>query len=79
MQQRKTKRNNIIIVLGTLLIFFATSYLIFNHLSNERLKRQDNNKVEEFFEVENEEIEEVVEEPKEEQKEEKEKIRAGYI
>lgn len=71
MQQRKTKRNNILFVIGTLLIFFATSYLIFNHFSNQRLKQQDNDKVEEFFEVENEEIEEVeevIEEPKEEPK-----------
>ena len=33
MQQRKTKRNNIFIVAGTLLIFFATSYA--NSISSE--------------------------------------------
>lgn len=79
MQQRKTKRNNIFIVVGTLLIFFATSYLIFNYYSNERLKQQDNDKVEEFFEVEEEEIEEVVEEVGEEPKEEKQQINYDYI
>lgn len=79
MQRRKTKRNNIFIVVGTLLIFFATSYLIFNYYSNERLKQQDNDKVEEFFEVEEEEIEEVVEEVVEEPKEEKQQINYDYI
>ena len=79
MQRRKTKRNNIFIVVGTLLIFFATSYLIFNYYSNERLKQQDNDKVEEFFEVEEEKIEEVVEEVVEEPKEGKQQINYDYI
>ena len=79
MQQRKTKRNNIIIVLGTLLIFSATSYLIFNHLSNERLKQKDNNKIEEFFEIEDEEPEEEIEEVIEQPKEEKQTINYDYI
>ena len=68
MQQRKTKRNNILIVIGTLLIFLSTSYLIFNHFNNERLKQSENDKIEEFFEVEEEEIEEIGEEPIEEKK-----------
>ena len=78
MQQRKTKRNSIITVVGILLIFFGASYLIFNHFSNERLKQKDNNKIEEFFEIEDEEpeeIEEVIEQPKEE----KQTINYDYI
>lgn len=79
MHQRKTKRNNILIVIGTLLIFLSTSYLIFNHFNNERLKQSEDDKIEEFFEVEEEEIEEIVEEPIEEKKEEKQEINYDYI
>ena len=79
MQQRKTKRNNILIVIGTLLIFFSASYLIFNHFENERLRQSEDDKIEEFFEVEEEEIEEIVEEHIEEQKEEKQEINYDYI
>lgn len=78
MQQRKTKRNNIITVIGILLIFFSSSYLIFNYCNNQRLKESEENKIEEFFEIEEEEQEEI-EEPIEQPKEEVKEINYDYI
>lgn len=78
MQQRKTKRNNILIVIGILLIFLSASYLIFNYCNNQRLKETEDNKIEEFFEIEEEEKEEI-EEPIEQTKEEVKEINYDYI
>lgn len=78
MQQRKTKRNNILIVIGILLIFLSASYLIFNYCNNQRLKETEDNKIEEFFEIEEEEQEEI-EEPIEQTKEEVKEINYDYI
>ena len=78
MQQRKTKRNNIITVIGILLIFFSSSYLIFNYCNNQRLKESEENKIEEFFEIEEEE-QEKIEEPIEQPKEEVKEINYDYI
>ena len=78
MQQIKTKRNNILIVIGILLIFFSASYLIFNYCNNQRLKETEDNKIEEFFEIDEEEQEEI-EEPIEQPKEEVKEINYDYI
>ena len=64
--QRKNNRYSTIIVVGIILVFFGSSYFIYNHFEKQRQDIQDTEKIEEFFEVEEttEEIEqeEVVEE-----------------
>ena len=79
MQKEKRKTNNIIFVLGILLIFLSVSYLIFYHFSNEKLNQIEEDKIEEFFEIKNSEIEEVVEENIEQPKEEQKTIDYDYI
>lgn len=79
MQKEKRKTNNIIFVLGILLIFLSVSYLIFYHFSNEKLNQIEDDKIEEFFEIKNSEIEEVVEENIEQPKEEQKTIDYDYI
>ena len=64
--QRKNNRYSTIIVVGIILVFFGSSYFIYNHFEKQRQDIQDTEKIEEFFEVEEttEEIEqeEVIEE-----------------
>ena len=69
--QRKNKRYSFLISMGIFLLFFSATYFIYDHFEKERQSTQDNQKIEEFFEVEEtiEEIPQVDEEqPQEETK-----------
>lgn len=63
--QIKNKRYSFIIFMGISLLFLNTTYFIYNHYQNERQDNIDNQKIEEFFEIEDIE-DEVVEEQQEE-------------
>lgn len=63
--QIKNKRYSFIIFMGISLLFLSTTYFIYNHYQNERQDNIDNQKIEEFFEIEDIE-DEVVEEQQEE-------------
>ena len=72
--QWKNNRYSTIIVVGIILVFFGSSFFIYNHFEKQRQDIQDTEKIEEFFEVEEttEEVEqeEVVEEKPVEKKQE---------
>lgn len=63
--QIKNKRYSFIIFMGISLLFLSTTYFIYNHYQNERQDNIDNQKIEDFFEIEDIE-DEVVEEQQEE-------------
>ena len=79
MQQRKTRKNKILFIIGALLILFSGSYLIYNHFTEKQLEQSENNKIDDFFNITVEE--QLIEEsPKEEPpKEEKKTINYDYI
>lgn len=73
-KQRKNKRYSIIIYLGIFLFFLGVSYLIYYHFEKVRQNDTDNQKIEEFFE-----IEDIKEEVAEEQQEEKPVVQERVI
>lgn len=66
--QRKNKRYSFLIILGISLLFFSATYFIYEHYEKERQDIKDNEKIEEFFEINEIPDEEIpqVEEVKEE-------------
>ena len=69
--QRKNNRYSTIIVVGIILVFFGSSYFIYNHFEKQRQDIQDTEKIEEFFEEEKVEEQIQQEEIKETPKDEK--------
>lgn len=65
-KQKENKRYSIITYVGIFLFFLGISCLIYNYYENKKQESLENEMIEEFFEVEDEE-EKVIEEPKEEQ------------
>ena len=66
--QKRNKRYSLLIFGGIFLLFFSATYFIYDHYEKERQDIKDNEKIEEFFEIEEIPDEEItqVEEVKEE-------------
>ena len=64
-KQRKNKRYSLIICMGIFLLFLGTLYFIYNYCQNRKQDIQENQMIEEFFEITNEDEEEIVIEQKE--------------
>ncbi len=76
-KQRKNKRYSLIIYLGIFLFFLGISYLIYNHYENKKQDNYEKEKIQEFFDIKDEE-DEVTEENNDEETE-NEEVRVNYI
>jgi len=76
-KQRKNKRYSLIIYLGIFLFFLGISYLIYNHYENKKQDNYEKEKIQEFFDIKDEE-DEVTEENNAEETE-NEEVRVNYI
>ena len=59
-KQRKNKRYSLIICMGIFLLFLGTLYFIYNYCQNRKQDIQENQMIEEFFEITNEDAEEII-------------------
>ena len=59
-KQRKNTRYSLIICMGIFLLFLGTLYFIYNYCQNRKQDIQENQMIEEFFEITNEDEEEIV-------------------
>lgn len=77
--QRKNKRYSLLIILGIFFFFIGSLVLVYNHYEQEKQLNLDNQLVEEFFEIEQEEVVEENTEEGVQETEKKEEIVIDYI